>query len=70
MPCSGPRMPLDSEIDEVTEDLMEYFKHTYGATVYDKTYGVGTATNPRYNPKNILRAAVQAILDTDAIESF
>lgn len=70
MPYTGPRMPLDSEIDEVTEDILEYLKTNYNIRITNNKYGNGTPEHPFYRAKDVLRAAVKTVLDTDAIEGF
>ena len=65
MPCTGPGMPTDKEIDTVTEEVMAFLKEKHHVHSMPKEYQIN-----REKDKVALREAIKVILENRNCEEF
>ena len=63
MPCSGPSMPDDSEIDAVTDEVLEYLRQKHRVHDMPKEFHHGFTAKNRAEDRAKLRIAIKALLD-------
>lgn len=69
MPCMGPMMPTDKEIDKVTKEVMEFLRKKY--RVHSKNPTLAKLIQPsRDREKASLRQSVKLLLVGRNCEEF
>jgi len=63
MPCSGPSMPDDSEIDAVTDEVLEYLRKNHRVHDMPKEFHTGFTAKNRAEDRTKLREVIKALLD-------
>jgi len=72
MPCMGPHMPDDKEIDSVTEEVLQFLKEKHRVLETEKSFyaGLTLVENSRTEMKKSLRAVIKKLLVDRNCEEF
>jgi len=70
MPCMGPSMPDDKEIDQVTDEVLRFLKEKHRVHDMPKEFHTGFTEENRAKEKTKLREAIKSLLDGRNCEEF
>lgn len=70
MPCMGPSMPNDNEIDQVTDQVMQFLKEKHRVQGMEKEFHTGFTARIRAKDRAQLREAIKSLLDSRNCEEF
>ena len=70
MPCMGPSMPDDKEIDSVTNEVLQFLKEKHRVHGMEKQFHTGLTAKNRAEDVSVLREAIKKLLDGRNCEEF
>ena len=70
MPCMGPSMPDDKEIDSVTKEVLQFLKEKHRVHAMGIQFHHGFTKQNRAEETEVLRMAVKKLLDGRNCEEF
>jgi hypothetical protein len=70
MPCTGPMMPGDEEVDRVTDEVMQFLKEKHGIhSVSEKFFTCSTEEN-HLKDRAKMREVIKSLLHLRNCEEF
>ena len=70
MPCMGPSMPDDKEIDQVTDEILQFLREMHRVHDMPTPFHTGLTAKNRAADRAKLREAVKILLESRNCEEF
>ena len=70
MPCMGPKMPGDKEIDQITDEVLQFLKEKHRVHDMPEEFDTGFTEQNRAKERAKLREAIKSLLVGRNCEEF